>query len=308
VKISSATPIILAVLTLTALAGRSPANGVRDADARPARPAEKIKLQLGGRPGETYVTEYTLTSKVAPLDESVEVTAQTAKTEIVSLWIETAIKEVRPQGRIVITQRVKRIASSVTRGGETTTLDSDDDATREAAKQDERLAPLLKLLDGAVEEELEPTGEVHKFTIIGTDDPAVRALFEDEISHPIALLPDRPVDMLDKWDCGFQAKSFPGLGHGNVKLEGVLLDVHGEGDDRMAEIGIRGEMAWESDPDTKAAVELQEFKWGGLESFSIAKGRYVAGFRSVEGTLKCTDQNGSVRLKVTDEIRIQEAR
>ena len=273
-----------------------------------APPPEKIKIQIGGRPGETYTTEYQMITKVAPLDETEEVTLLTTKTTMVRMWIETTVKEVKPKGRIVIKERVKRIAVSSVRGADKFEFDSSDEASREAAKQNPDMASALKLLEGAVQSELEPTGDMREFKMEGDDNPQGRALLEDAISQPIVLLPEQAVKILDKWDCGSQSKAFPGYGRMKVKLEGVLLDVRKEGDDRLAAVGTRGEMTLETDPDAKKKVELQDGKWGGFVFFSIKKGRAVTGYRKGEATVKFTDKDASGRIHAIFELRILEAK
>jgi ankyrin repeat protein len=272
-------------------------------------PPEKIRLRIEGRPGDTYTTEYLIMTKSAPLDETADVTLLTTQSTMVRLWIETTVKEVKPKGRIVMRQRVKRVAMGVVRGADKFEFDSSDAASREAAGKNPDTASILKLLEEVVQAEMEPTGEVRDFRMEGEDDPQGRALLEDEISQPIVLLPEKAVKILDTWDCGSQVKSFPGSGRIKVKLEGVLLEVRKEGDDRIAVIGTKGEMTLETDPDVKAKVELENGSgWGGFVLFSLKNGRAVSGYRQGEATFRYKDKDASGRIHTTFELRIQETK
>jgi ankyrin repeat protein len=274
-----------------------------------APPSEKFKLQIAGRAGDTYTTEYQMITKVAPLDETEEVTLLTTKTEMLRVWIETHVKEIKPKGRIAISQRVKRIAVSSVRGADKFEFDSSDAASLEAARQNPNMASLLKFLEGAMQMELEPTGEARDFKMTVPEDPATRNLLEDEVSQPLLLLPEQAVKILETWDCGSQFKAFPGYGRIKVKLEGVLLDVRKDGDDRLAAIGTKGEMTLETDPDSKTKVELQEGSaWGGFAFFSVNKGRITSGYRKVEAVFKFTSQDASGRIYAIAELRIMEAK
>jgi hypothetical protein len=273
-----------------------------------APPSETIQLHVKGKPGETYTTVYEMTTKVAPLDLTDEETVLTTKITAIRMWIETSVKEVKPKGRMLVSVRVKRYAVIIVHGADKLEFDSSDPASRETARQDPNLAPFLKLLNVAVQAELYPTGDMREFKMDGDDDPATRSLLEDEISQPIVLLPEGAVKILDTWDCGSRSRSFPGAFRVNIKLEGVLLDVRKKGDDQLATLGVKGDMTIEADPDAKAKVEFQDAKWGGLQIFSVKRGRAVSGYVRNEATLKITDKGEPIRLQVIGELHMEETK
>lgn len=270
--------------------------------------SERVRLQLNAKPGETYRTEIIKKSSltVAEIHPDIPISH-----EVFRMLIEGQVHTVRPDGAMVLRERVLEYSSQLRQLLNTKVFDSTNPAHIEAARKDPAMAPILAFLSLTTQIEVEPTGDIRDFELFWADSnvyPSVQATMEDMVAQPLVILPDHDVAIMDTWDAGEVSSPLAWLGRIYIKLEGIFLDVHVEAGEKIAFIGISGTVKLEPDPDSADRVELTGFKYEGLVRLSIQQGRKLWSKHKYESTLKIIDQKGFLEGRMVVETVYRDVR
>lgn len=266
----------------------------------------KVELQMKGRSGEIYKTEYEMTQETVPFDVPNGV-AMYSQSSWVRILVETQVEEVKPDGCLLLSERTTEFAKRLASGADKWEFDSTDLASRNAAQNNPELARFLKSLNVPIHYVQEPTGDLRNVSFDDDNvDPYTRSMLEDKVSQTVIFLPKQGVKILEEWDMGNRSRAISPMGRITIKYKGVLLDVCQEGEEQIAKIGIKGDAILEPDLEEDAKTELEDWKQGGVQQFSITRGRFISGYEKTESIVKVTLEGESFRIRSSGESHFKE--
>jgi hypothetical protein len=251
---------------------------------------ERVRLQL-----KTYRQELRVVTRTE-IPES-----GAAKSVDQSVTIETKVESVRGGGRMTLVQRVLSIKTTVEQGEGVVTFDSTDPEQLKQARANPDMADLVGVLSATFRYEQEPTGELRSVK----DTPA-DPLFEQMVKQGVALLPAKPVKVLEPWDSGSVMRPASGLGSLVVASEAVLLHERVEDGERIAYIGIKGTGTLRPDEESGIVGTLKDFSEGTLVLLAEERGRLKYVQTDTVMTFGIVDKGRPFTLRVKGKTMLRE--
>ena len=266
----------------------------------------KVRLQMKGSPGATYQTEDETKIENVPFDlpkgESMPSTSNHTRVRF-----ETHIESVKPDGSMILSQRVKEFFERMTKGSEKWEFDSTNAASRKAAESNPAMTAFLKKIDTPFRYVQDAAGDLRDPELDETIvDSHARSMIEDSIAQPVVLLPKQEIGISEEWDMGTRSRSFPPIGKLIIHKKAVLLNVYREGEEEIAKIGIKGSIDLEPDPDSSAKIVHESSKLEGEKKFSITRGRFIYEYEKQEWIDKIILKDGTFRMRTTSESHFKE--
>jgi len=267
----------------------------------------RFLLRIKGTLGERYKTEITSKSEGVTLNAPEGVTIP-PHSEQIRMVVETQVEEIKSDGCIVISQRIKQESDLVKHGANTWEFDSTDPGSRKKAENSPWFADKLKALMVTDRFTVEPTGDLQAVSSDGdTEDPSSQDALKSLIMDPRQVLPKQEVKVGDTWDMGSRSYTFPPIGRVTTTCTCVFSDIRQEGKDKTAVLQFTCNAKHEPDPESDMKYELENFKSEGAKWLSLTRGRFIFSSFKTDWTYKVTALNGEwARSHVTCEVQTKE--
>jgi len=272
--------------------------------------AEPVRLQLKGKVGAESVREYVFTGTYAERhpDGSEYRTAQTT-----TLHVSSVTETVRRSGRQSARHRLDWLVSKTsTGGGSVSVFDSRRREHLEGARRDPNFGYILAALESDWTVTIDRSGEVLDLeyrtpTASGgeTMAPIVERFLETIFDLGRIILPDRPVDRGDTWECAEVVVPMPG-GRMKGKAECELQAVRNEGGERTAIVAVRRRASFRPNPGSGLTVELQRYEEQCSFSFAVDRGAFK--LVRLQGRIEASvrSERGTVITNTTNELVVKE--